>query len=622
MAGAAFGLLPLPFLYAAADPEGGIAVNVRQSLERWVVWATRSMHLRGKIVLFYGLIVIVPTVLLAVGAGFLTFHSVRDNYMLTIKEAVRQTAQSIDFRKESYDLLATRTATDGELVSRLSRDYTDMIEQLETVNYVDRSFLLTERYLPGIEDFRIYHSNENLVQDGGLLWKPENRMLAGIRETEWYDQTINGPDILSWSNSRNDPRKLIVSRKIMDGYGRMYGAVYLLLDYNDVFAEPFNHPFSGAGDLYIVDRNERIIASSESSEIGDRLSDSSLRAYWSHQNQVKSPIDGKVLIVQRLSDNWSIAALVHIDQMEQQSKRIYYTVGVSVAILLLISIFVIMAVLKNVVWRLRKLGNRMTDISHGVFEVTVKNRNRDELGELEVLFNSMSGRLGRLVEENTQANLKEREQSFKALQAQINPHFIYNSLSLIRWRAMDLQDDVQLRTIDALTTFYRLALNNRVNVTRIRDEVEHLKAYLEIQELRYPDRVRVEWDIQTETMEYYTIKLLLQPIVENCYLHGGITQRPNARIRISVGRVGDTVRFVIADNGAGMKPDVLERVRAGDYKGTNNGFGMNNIRERLRLYFGEEGQLSIDSIWSEGTTVSIRIPVCEERPEIKRGDNG
>lgn len=591
-----------------------------QSLERSIIRATRSMNMRGKIVLLYGLIVFIPTVLLALGAGYLTFHSVRSNYLLTIKEAVRQTAQSIDFRKQTYDLLATRTATDGELVSRLSRNYADMTEQLETVKYVDRSFLFTAKYLPGIEDFRIYHTNDTLVQDGGLLWKPEDRMLAGMPERDWYARTIGDPGILSWSNAQDDARKLVVSRKIMDGYGRAYGATYLLLDYNDVFAEPLDHPFNGAGDLYIVDQDARIIASSESAAIGAELSASSLARYWSHANQVNDAIDGKALIVQRIAGGWSIAALVHIEQLEKQSKRIYYAVGVGIAFFLLLSVFLITAVVKNVVWRIRKLGSRMTDISQGVFEVTVRNRDRDELGELEVLFNSMSSRLGRLVEENTRANLKEREQSFKALQAQINPHFIYNSLSLIRWRAMDLQDEMQLRTIDALTTFYRLALNNRVNVTRIRDEVGHLKAYLEIQQLRYPDRVQAVWEIDEDTLDLYTIKLLLQPIVENCYLHGDITKRAGALIRIAVRREEQHVRFLVQDNGKGMTASVLERVRAGDYEGTNNGFGMNNIRERLRLYFGDEGRLDIDSAPDAGTSVSILIPVCEERPELKRGE--
>lgn len=594
-------------------------MSLRQLLEKSIIRMTRFMNLRGKIVLFYGLIVFIPTALLAVGAGYLALHQVRANYMLTIKEAVRQSAQSIEFRKQSYDLLAIRTATDGELVSRLSRDYADMYEQLETVQYVDRSFLGTSKYLPGIEDFRIYHTNATLVQDGGLLWKPENRMLSGIGEKAWYDRTAGSTDMLSWSNAESDKRKLVVTRKIMSNYGDVYGVVYMLLDYNAVFAEPFEHPFEGEGALYIVDANERIIASSDSGEIGLRLSDSSLRRYWNLGDADASPVDGKLLIASKLGSGWTVAALVHLDRMEEQSKRIFVAVGIGIAFFLLLSAFLIMTVLKNVVWRIRKLGTRMTDISEGVFDVTVRNRDRDELGELEVLFNRMSGRLGKLVEENTQASLKEREQSFKALQAQINPHFIYNSLSLIRWRAMDLGDETQIRIIDAMTTFYRLALNNKDNVTRIRDELEHLKAYAEIQQHRYPDRVAVEWRVDPETLDLYTIKMVLQPIVENCYLHGQITKTKNAYIRISISLTEDSVYLRVEDNGKGIPREALDSIREGRYTGSGNGFGMNGIRDRLRLYFGSEARFDIDSAENEGTRVTIRIPICRERPELIRG---
>lgn len=268
-----------------------------------------------------------------------------------------------------------------------------------------------------------------------------------------------------------------------------------------------------------------------------------------------------MLITQEIKSGWTVAALVHLDRLEEQSTRIMYYIGAGIAFFLLLSIFLIMIVLKNVIWRIRKLGIRMTDISQGYFEVTVRNRDNDELGELEVLFNSMSGRLRKLVEEHTEAMLKEREQSFRALQAQINPHFIYNSLSLIRWRALDQQDELQIRTIDALTTFYRLALNNRVNVTLIRDEIEHLKAYIEIQQLRYPGQVSVEWLVEPDVLDLYSIKLILQPTVENCYLHGGITTRTHAFIQITIKRVENTVQFQIFDNGKGIGSEKLEQIR-------------------------------------------------------------
>lgn len=592
-------------------------MRIKHLFEKSVMRLTRSMSLRSKIVLFYSLIVFIPTVLLALGAGYLALHIVRANYMLTIKEAVRQSAQSIEFRKQSYELLAVRTATDGELISRLSREYSDMEEQLATVQYVDRSFLFMGKYLPGIENFRIYHTNETLVQDGGLLWKPEDRMLSGMTEKAWYEENSRLRGNLTWSNAQDDKTRLVVSHKIMNAYGDIYGMVYLLLNYNAVFAESFEHPFSGAGELFIVDENGEIIASSEPGEIGGQVSNTSLQAYWDKPDATAAAINGKLLISQKIVSGWTVAALVHLDRMEEQSTRIFYFVGGGIAFFLLLSMFLIRTVLKNIIWRIRKLGVRMNDISQGDFEVTVKNRDNDELGELEILFNSMSNRLGKLVEEHTQAILKEREQSFRALQAQINPHFIYNSLSLVRWRAMDMHDELQVRTIDALTTFYRLALNNRVNVTQIREELEHLKAYVDIQQLRYPDLVHVEWEVEPEVLDLYTIKLLLQPIVENCYLHGSITKRKDAFIQISIKRMDDSVHFLIFDNGKGIPAEKLDAIRAGTHTGSSNGFGVNNIRDRLSLYFGERGAFQIDSVEEEWTSISIRIPVCEERPELK-----
>lgn len=596
-------------------------MKIRQFLEHSIIHMTRSMNLRHKIILLYCLIVLVPTAMLAVGAGCLSLQQFRANYLLTVKEAVRQSAQSIEFKKQSYDLLATRTATDGELISRLSRDYTTIQEQLETVQYVDRSFTNITKYLPGIEDFRIYHTNPTLVEDGGVLWKPGNRSLSGLREKMWYEETAESSNVLSWTNASDDKRKLVVTHKIISKYGEIYGSIYLLLNYNDVFLEPFANPFSGEGSLYIVDNDEHIIASSEPEEIGERLVDSSLNPYWNHHNDEASPINGKLMITNKLDSGWTIVALVHLDKMEKQQKEIYLGVGVGIVLFLLISVFLLRTIIRNVVWRIRKLGARMTDISQGIFDVSVRSRDLDELGDLELLFNQMSSQLSKLVEENIQITLKEREQSFKALQAQINPHFIYNSLSLIRWRAMDLKDETQIRIIDAMITFFRFSLKNREeNVIKIRDELEHLKAYLEIQQQRYPNRVTVEWEVDQSLLEMYTIRMMLQPIVENSYLHGGITKSKDARIKISIFRTKEAVHFNVFDNGKGIPSHELERILSGNYCGTSNGFGVNGIRERLLLYFGPEAELEIDTDEGEWTMVSIRIPVYKEPPKIIRGD--
>lgn len=591
----------------------------RRSLERIVIRFTRKMNLRVKILFLYGAIIFVPTILLGIGATYLALESFRDNYMVTVNEAMRQTVQNVEFRKQSYDVLAIRTATDGELISRLSRDYSDMFEQLNTVEYVDRSFLFTSKYLPGIEDFRIYHTNPMLVQDGRLLWKPERRMLQpGIDETTWFENASETPSSLLWKNVNKD--KLVISHKITSPSGNMLGIIYMLLDYRTVFGKLFDRPFGGSGDLLIIDENGYIIVSSDPQHIGLKAEKTPLNKGLDETGLSDGRIvDGKLIMVRAIDSNWRVAALIQMDQLERQSKSILYGIIAAIFFFLVCSTFLIMTVLKNVVWRIHKLGTRMHDISQGQFDVSIRNTGKDELGDLEVLFNSMSGRLGKLVEDITQSKLREREQSFKALQAQINPHFIYNSLSLLRWRALDLQDETQLRTIDALTAFYRLALDNKINVTQIKGELDHVKAYLDIQEMRYPSRVNIEWHIEEELQELYTIKLLLQPIVENCYLHGNITGKKDAFIRISAQLEQDNVRFEVFDNGRGIPSGILEQILQGKQVGSGNGYGTANIRERLQLYFENKHQFTIESKENEWTAVTIIIPVCVQRPEIRKG---
>ena len=592
---------------------------MRRWLERHIISLTRTMNLRGKIVVFYGLVVFIPTVILGVGAGYLALQNVRANYMLTINEAVRQITQSVEFRLQSYDLLANRTGLDGELISRLGRTYDNIKDQLESVNYIDRSFQVTSRYLPGIVNFRIYHDNSNLVEDGGLLWKPADRPLAGVEERSWYERVVTSPYALQWSDVPGDNEHLIVSRKITNATGYVFGAIYMLLDYDSVFGELMDRPFNGSGSLYLLDGHDRIIAASDRSLIGEPVAGTALSELWSSVDQAESIItDGEYFTVRRLNGEWKVAALIQMRQLENQSAATVYSIVAITVFFLFLSMFLVMIVLKNVVLRIRKLGVRMSDIAEGDFDVSVLSRSRDEVGELEIMFNQMAGQLGNLVDMLSNAKLKEKESSFQALQAQINPHFIYNSLSLLQWRALDQGDQYQVDTIDALTTFYRFALDNKSNVALIKNELAHVRAYLDIQQLRYPGRVRVELEMDEDVLELYSIKLILQPIVENTYIHGRIFTRPEACIAIGIKRIHEGIRFYVKDNGIGMDPNTLSLIQNGEKAGKGNGFGLSNIRERLRLYFGSAGKLLIDSSPGAGTAVTIELPACKDKPHIQR----
>ncbi|WP_168123277.1 histidine kinase [Paenibacillus sp. HB172176] len=597
---------------------------MRISFARWIIRFTRGMSLRGKLLALYVLILLLPTLLLGSGAVYMIFQGFHRSYLSAVDETARQTAQIVDFSKRSYDLLAVRTATDGELVARLARQYDDMAEVVDTVNYVDRTFLITSKYLPGIVDFRIYHTNDTLVQDGQLLWRPENRRIAGQDESSWYREAIASSDSLRWRSVPGNAKRSYITHKIIDRTGTPLGLVYILLNYDVVFGELLDHPFHDKGSLFIVDHDRRILASTDRGYIGERLalsewpgtptSDSTGKDDWLDLSNSR-----ELLIVKPLSSGWNVVTSTAMKQLSAQNRTILLLIiGITIFFLLL-SVSLMLTVVQNIVRRIRKLGYRMGDLSRGEFEAAIRYNERDELGELENMFNLMSERLGKLVEDITQAGLQEKEQAFKALQAQINPHFIYNSLGLLRWRAMDAQDEEQIQIIDSLTTFYRLTLNNQISVIRIRDEVEHVKAYLDICQFRYPGKVRIEWKIDESALELYTIKTVLQPIVENSYLHGGIIRKQDAVIRISIKRQNGRVAMSVYDNGQGIPENLLRQLSEGVHAGKGNGFGSANIKDRLTLYFGADADYTFESALGEWTLVTIDFPACQAEPSMRKG---
>lgn len=597
---------------------------MRVSLSRWMIRFTRGLSLRGKILTLYVFILLLPTLLLGSGVVYLVARGFHQNYLSTVDETVRQTAQIVDFSKRSYDLLAVRTATDGELVARLARQYDDMSEVVDTVNYVDRTFLITSKYLPGIVDFRIYHTNETLVQDGQLLWRPESRTIAGQEESAWYRNAVASDEPLRWSSVPGNAKRTVITHKIIDRSGDPLGLVYILLNYDAVFGELLDHPFNDRGSLFIVDHDRRILAATDRSHIGKRLALNEWSGLPAEETsdpdqQLDLTNSKELLIVKPLSSGWNVVSSTAMKQLSVQNRTILLLiVGITIFFLLL-SVSLMMAVVQNIVRRIRKLGSRMVDVSRGEFEAAIRYNESDELGELENRFNLMSERLGKLVEDITRAGLQEKEQAFRALQAQINPHFIYNSLGLLRWRALDARDGEQIQIIDALSTFYRLTLNNQISVIRIRDEVEHAKAYLDICQFRYPGKVRIDWEVDEAALELYTIKTVLQPIVENCYQHGAIVRQPEAVIKVSIIRRQHRVVMSVYDNGQGIPEDTLRQLATGARRGKGNGFGTANIKERLALYFGEDAEYTIESVLGEWTLVTIELPACTVEPTIRKG---
>ena len=234
-----------------------------------------------------------------------------------------------------------------------------------------------------------------------------------------------------------------------------------------------------------------------------------------------------------------------------------------------------------------------------------------ELHELTQSLNSMAGRLQDLIDENRreQENLKKSE--LRALQAQINPHFLYNTLDAIVWLAEAGQSREVIHITRALSDFFRISLSQGKDWIPLSEEIKHLTGYLTIQKIRYRDILDYQIEIPEELGSCQVLKLLLQPLVENAIYHGVKHRRGRGLVRVT-GRMEDSWLILeVADNGAGMTPERLTQVRDGlrSDGGESAGYGLFNVNKRIQLYYNQPQGIWIESQMGEGTTVTLKLPV-------------
>ena len=222
---------------------------------------------------------------------------------------------------------------------------------------------------------------------------------------------------------------------------------------------------------------------------------------------------------------------------------------------------------------------------------------------------SMVGHLKRQIERNTEQEKQRRRTELALLQAQINPHFLYNTLDTIVWLIESGEITESINMVGSLSNFFRFSLSRGQNVISLKEEQQHIKSYLEIQHMRYRDLMEYEIDIPEELDGYIIPKLTLQPLVENALYHGIKIRRRKGLIRVS-GRVQeDSILLEVTDDGSGMSPERLEELRASLADGRPEGFGLRTVHQRIQILFGAEYGLSLESTPDIGTTVYVKIPM-------------
>lgn len=259
--------------------------------------------------------------------------------------------------------------------------------------------------------------------------------------------------------------------------------------------------------------------------------------------------------------------------------------------------------------RINRIARAMGRIHQGDMTQRLIKDGNDEIGQLQEDFNFMKDTIDRLLTEQYKLGKDLKDAELMALQSQINPHFLYNTLDLINWISLRQNAGEISDIVDELSRFYRISLSSGEDMITIGTELEHVKLYLQIQNRRFDNKVAFEFDVDNEILPFQIPKLTLQPLVENAIVHG-IMEKPEKSGRVTVaGTLSDSaIRLTISDDGIGISGSSLDNLFAGSFSPERKGYGVYNIQQRLKTKFGERSGLSFSARPGGGTTVEVMVP--------------
>lgn len=294
-----------------------------------------------------------------------------------------------------------------------------------------------------------------------------------------------------------------------------------------------------------------------------------------------------------------------------------------IVFVILLIIFIVILINSYISFRvtnpIRELEKSVKELEEGNLDADIYMGGSYEVQHLGKSVQDMKFRIKGLMQDIVNEHEEKRKSEFDSLQAQINPHFLYNTLDIIVWQIENEKQSEAVHTVTALARFFRLSLGKGKNIVTVKDEIDHVKNYLMIQHMRFKNKFDYEFDIAEDVLELPSLKLMLQPLVENAIYHGMEFMDGDGLIVVKAWREENELYLSVADNGLGMTEDKVEMILTGEStsgNGRGSGIGVKNVNERIKLYFGEAYGLTIDSEPDEGTTVIIHLPAKDEKESL------
>lgn len=566
--------------------------NKMKKLLHWV----NGIKLRYKLAIFYSLFCFLPVMLLFL-LSFLQMRSIIDDKeKLNLQSYLQQSVSSMDRTLDGYNSLSDYIAFDRTLAEAFSMEYGTPYEQYEQLTQKVDPILRSSSYFHGgMQRITIYTDNGMVKHDTTVA------PVSEIEETDWYQKTLEHPG-LNWFV--NYPEKTLFSARKLAFSGAREGVniLYMDVDYQKLFT-PYAETLISECGLYITDQEGKLVF--EESRFSGKNQNYDLTYSEFLEQRDRGSADYTILCEQSNTTGWTVWLYQPVGLAGESMRPIGVMAGVTILICIFAAVLAYFITSGMVSGRIERLTCLMQEVQEGSMDMQVGSDDRDEIGMLYRGFGSMMKRIRTLINEVYLGKITQKEAELKVLQAQINPHFLYNTLSLINWKALAAgEEDISRMTL-AMSTFYRTALNRGRNVLQVEAELSNTRAYLEIQSMLHDGDFDYEIEVQPEILQCESLNLILQPLVENA-IHHGIEEKTDGRGKISVRgwKEDNCVWFMVEDNGVGMEQKVADKILTMESKG----YGVRNVDERIRLCYGEKYAMKVESVVGKGTKMTIHFP--------------
>lgn len=462
-----------------------------------------------------------------------------------------------------------------------------------------------------------------LINDGS---KSVNQDLD-LNTQEWYATALekpNGP-ILTSSHvqhiiSGERPWVITLSRGIRDrsGSGEKEGVFFIDLNYSAISGLCDQSTVGTKGYAFILDAKGNIVYHPQQQQLYNELQTENISLIMDTDEDTVltgTGNDGKLYSISRSEKTgWTVVDCTNVKELLSKSRQAQSVYVLTAIILVIVALLFSRFMARSITLPIQKLRDSMKKVQEGDFSVSdVVVDSKNEIGSLTKSFDVMTHRIHELMEQNVHEQEEKRKSELKALQSQINPHFLYNTLDSIIWMAEGKKNEEVVLMTASLARLLRQSISNEDEVVPIANEVEYARGYLTIQKMRYKDKLEFQIEVDSSILYIPLIKLVLQPIIENAIYHG-LKYKESKGLLIVKGfmKDGNAVLQVI-DDGVGMDEETLAHIY--DKHKVNyhsNGVGVYNVQKRLKLYYGEDYGITYTSELGKGTTATITIPGRQE----------